>query len=70
MLLAITSGKVINVDSINDRLMRAEIFCEYLDNQWIKLLQQKKSLFFNWLDISKDLKREIRKIRIKANKIN
>ena len=63
-------SEIIDVDSINDRLKRAEIFCEYLDNQWDKLLQQKKSLYFNWLSVSKDLKREIKKIGIRADRKN
>jgi hypothetical protein len=59
-------NKINNVHSINDRLDRAVILCKYLDEQWINLSKQKK-LFFNWFDISNDLKNDINKVRIKAN---
>jgi len=62
-------NKINDVYPINDRLDRAEYLCQYLDNQWIHVAKQKKSLFFNWLDISKDLKIDIKRIREKANNL-
>lgn len=56
------SEKISTTNSINERLDRAMIFCEYLDNEWGKLPTEQ--IPFSWSNFSVLLKKEISKIRI------
>jgi len=63
---------ILNVDSINDRLLRADIFCDYLNTQWQLLQLEQKG--FDWDLVASDIKSDIyridEKIKEKASEGN
>jgi len=63
------SDKIEDVDTITDRLARAELFCDYLDAQWQVLSDQELSLSWpsvRWA-IAKDIKYITGKISIRED---
>mgnify|MGYP001072432695 CR=1 FL=1 len=50
-----------DVDAIEDRVERAEIFLDYLDSQWLSL--ESRNFPFPWPSVLADLRAEILKIR-------
>ncbi|MEH2425950.1 MAG: AAA family ATPase [Nostoc sp.] len=56
---------IYDVHNIGDRLDRAELFCNYLDNQWSNSFINSGSRF-DWSHISGDIKIDIARIRSRA----
>ena len=54
-------GAIEDVDNIADRLVRAEVFCEYLDSQWSRFGYS--GPLFDWKAASADLRGQIGRIR-------
>jgi hypothetical protein len=52
--------KIGDADTIRERLMRAELFREYLNTQWVPL--QDKPHAFNWPQVSTELRKDIDRI--------
>lgn len=57
-----TRGNILSVNSITDRLDRAEIFVNYLDKVWNNF-DRSQTLFYDWENVSNSIKNEIEKIR-------
>lgn len=58
--------RIIDVDGIGDRLARAIVFCDYLDQQW-KMVNS-GLIAFNWMDASTELRADIQNIRTRVDK--
>lgn len=58
-------SQIRDAQSIGSRLDRAIRFCEYLDSQWVGLLQERDVL--DWFGISRDLKIDIDNIRSRTS---
>lgn len=65
VLDGVVRKRIHNTEMIEDRLRRATIFRNYLDDQWEKLNRQ--FLGFNWTEVSHDLGRDIERIREKIS---
>ncbi len=57
-------AKIVDIKTLHERLTRIEVFCKYLDEQWLKISNER--IPFNWTHLSTQVKEEIRKIRAKS----
>ena len=60
-----TRQEINDVEEIAERVDRAELLCEYLNNQWIEL--EGKDIGYDWMRVSKKLKDDILAVRKRIN---
>ena len=56
-------SNITDVQHIEDRLLRADLFRQYLDEQWLNLKNSSAEAIFNWSSVSTDLKKDIDYVR-------
>jgi NACHT domain. len=61
-----TRGRLANARSITERIERAKIFREYLDEQWMKCADTAELIPFEWPAASNSLKDDIREVEFRA----
>lgn len=54
-------SRIKDVENIDERLVRATVFCEYLDKKWALIAVN--SVSFDWSTVTKDLQTDIQKIQ-------
>lgn len=63
-------GKITDTKNIFDRLDRARIFTDYLDQEWSENFTEEKGLIFNWTEVSKEINHDLIRIEKRIERAN